>query len=1039
MLEVRLLGQFDLRLNGQPVDIPSRPAQSLLAYLLLRPGTASRRERLAGMLWPDATEANARAYLRQGLWRIRKALEQGPCDYLITDNLTVAFDAGSEFRLDVADLEREVEPEVSIDELVRCVSAYEGELLPGFYGEWVFPERERLQAVFEHKMGLLLDRLVAEQRWSTALEWGERWIALGHAPEPAYRALMTAHHGLGDRSSVVAVYQRCAEALRRELGVEASEATHALYEQFLKGTSTGDRTRGLSLVERKRLFAPVSPCELPRPLTTFIGREREIAEVKRLLATFRLVTLTGVGGCGKTRLALQVAHELEAHYPHGVWFVELERLADPSLVPQTVAATFGLLEEPGRPILATLTDGLRRKNTLLILDNCEHLVDASAQLAESLLQACPDLRVLTSTREALGIAGEAVFQVPSMSTPDPRQSLSVAALLEYEAVRLFVDRAAKTSPGFSLSSDNAPSIAGICHRLDGIPLAIELAAARVKALSPEQITARLDDRLRLLTGGSRTALPRQQTLRATLDWSYSLLSEDERALLGRLSVFAGGWTLEAAEAVAGDRLSHNGETRIGYDVLDLLTQLLNKSLVVAEQLRGEVSGYRLLETIRHYASEKLFDSGESGEVRDGHLEYFVNLAVHAEPGLTGPDQAAWLSRLDRELDNVRAALEWALERNVNAGLRLASALGRYWDAHGHSREGSEWLAYLLDRPDAPSHPQAQAIGMAARAGLLVSEGDLAQARSVAETSLALSRAQANKLGEAFGLMALGMIFMLHGDVVSACPPLEESLELYRVLGDKVGQADALGWLSTDHRDDERSRALLEESLALARELGHLAGIANSQVGLAQQAYWEGDFSTPPARLDEAVSIQRQLNSKAGMAWVSASYGSLAFCQGDYDQARARYEESLALYEDTGQHLGSLWARVNLGHIALRKAETAQARAILEECILQFLEAKSEIGVVYGVEGLASLAARQGQPERAVRLLAWADATREMIGDPRPPVEQAEVDRDVAAIRTHLDEAEFLAAMAEGRAMAASTIEEAIAGVLESPGFVPTDT
>jgi DNA-binding SARP family transcriptional activator len=271
MLKVRLLGRFDIRLNGEPVDLRSRPAQSLLAYLLLRPGVSCRRERLAGMLWPDATEANARAYLRQGLWRIRKALEQGPRDYLITDNLTVAFDGDSEFHLDVADLEREVEPDAPVDELVRCVSTYEEELLPGFYNDWVFPERERLQAVFEHKMGLLLDRLVAEQRWSTALEWGERWIALGHAPEPAYRALMAAYHGLGDRSSVVAVYQRCAEALRRDVGVEPSEATHALYQQFLKGTSTGERIGGMSLVERKRLFAPVSPSELPRPLTTFIG------------------------------------------------------------------------------------------------------------------------------------------------------------------------------------------------------------------------------------------------------------------------------------------------------------------------------------------------------------------------------------------------------------------------------------------------------------------------------------------------------------------------------------------------------------------------------------------------------------------------------------------------------------------------------------------------------------------------------------------------------------------------------------------------
>ncbi|HLF29012.1 MAG TPA: tetratricopeptide repeat protein [Anaerolineae bacterium] len=1023
MLEISLLGQFDLRLNGQPVELPSRPAQSLLAYLLIRPGAAHRREKLAGLLWPDTAEANARSYLRQALWRIRKALEPGGSDYLLADDLTIAFDANSDYRLDLTDLEREVAAEGSTDELVHCVAAYRGELLPGFYHEWVLAERERLHAVFEYKMNLLLNRLVAERRSSDVLAWGERWIALGHAPEPAYRALMTAHSRLGDRSSMAAVYQRCVEALRRELGVEPSEPTRALYERLLRSASSGDRAIETSRLERKLLFASAAPADLPRQLTSFIGREREIAEVKRLLPTSRLVTLTGVGGCGKTRLALQVSHELLAEYPQGVWFVELAPLAEPTLVPKTVAATLGLLEEPGRPLLATLVDGLRTKHALLLLDNCEHLVEASARLAEALLRSCPHLHILASSREALSIAGETIFQVSSMSTPDPRQPLSIEAVLQYEAVRLFVDRAVMALPGFALTDENAAAIAQICYRLDGIPLAIELAAARVKLLRPEQIASRLNDRLRLLTGGSRTALPRHQTLRATLDWSYHLLSEAECVLLRSLSVFSDGWTLEAAEAVAG----HAGTRSASYAVLDLLTQLVNKSLVVAEREPGADPRYRLLETIRQYAREKLFEAGEGGDVRNKHLEYFLAFAARAAPELTGPDQAAWLNRLEEELDNIRAALEWALEHEVEAGLRLASTLRRFWDAHSRSREGNDWLGQLLQPPETLSHPQVQAKALAVQATLLVTQGDPAPAYSAAEASLALFRAQADKSGEAFSLMTLGQVSFIQGDVVSGRPLLEESLALYRTLGDKVGQADALAWLGVDRRDLDRSRELLQESLALNRELGHLAGIAGSLVSLAQQAYWASDYSTPLHWLEEAMALQRQLGSKSGMAWVSEIYGNLALRQGDYEQARACYEESIALNEEAGQHLASLWARVNLAYIALRQDEAAQARTMFAENIRHFQEARINIGVIYSIEGLASLAARQGQAERAVQLFAWAEAQRGAIGDARPIVEQSDVERDLALVRAQLDAAAFVAAGAAGQAF---TLDEAIAYALE---------
>jgi len=385
------------------------------------------------------------------------------------------------------------------------------------------------------------------------------------------------------------------------------------------------------------------PNNLPRQLTSFIGREREMAEVKRLLTTTRLLTLTGSGGCGKTRLALQVAADLVEEFANGVWLVELAALTDPALVPQAVASALGVREEPGRPLLATLSDYLKAKRLLLLLDNCEHLVAACAYLAEALLRACPHLRILATSREALNIAGETVWRVPSLSLPDLLHLPSVEHLTQYEAVRLFIERALISRPDFVLTSQGAPSVAQVCHRLDGIPLAIELAAARVKVLSVEQIAARLDNRFRLLTSGSRTALPRQKTLRAAIDWSYDLLSETERMVLRRLSVFAGGWTLEAAEAICV------GEGIEWHEVLDPLMQLVDKSLVMMEEQGGTVR-YRLLETVRQYGRDKLPASGEADVVRGRHRDWYLALAERAEPELLGSNQAVWLERLETEHD-----------------------------------------------------------------------------------------------------------------------------------------------------------------------------------------------------------------------------------------------------------------------------------------------------------------------------------------------------------------------------------------------------
>jgi predicted ATPase/transcriptional regulator with XRE-family HTH domain len=473
--------------------------------------------------------------------------------------------------------------------------------------------------------------------------------------------------------------------------------------------------------------------DLPVPMTSFIGRARELAAVKQRFSSARLLTLTGPGGCGKTRLALQAAAELADKFADGVCFVELAPLGDPRLVPQSVASALGVREEPTRPLPVTLIDTLHRRQLLLVLDNCEHLIAACAELAHILLSACPQLHVLATSREVLGVAGEMAWRVPPLASPDPQRPVPVEHLLQYEAVQLFVERARTVQPTFTVTERNAAAVAQVCHRLDGIPLAIELAAARVKVLTVEQIAARLDDRFRLLTGGSRIALPRQQTLQAAIDWSYDLLSEPERRLWRRLSVFAGGWTLEAAEAVCA------GAGLDAAEVLDRLTSLVDKSLVTVDAMAGEAR-YRLLETIRQYGREKLERSGEAAVIRRQHLEWHVGLAERAEPELTGPDQAVWLEKLEAEHDNLRAALEWSQveAQGEQIGLRVAAALWRFWLVHGHLREGRRWLEGMLaGSPEA--WPAVRAKALYGAGALAEDQGDYAAARAFFAESLALRR------------------------------------------------------------------------------------------------------------------------------------------------------------------------------------------------------------------------------------------------------------------------------------------------------------
>jgi predicted ATPase/class 3 adenylate cyclase len=632
------------------------------------------------------------------------------------------------------------------------------------------------------------------------------------------------------------------------------------------------------------------PNNLPAQLTNFIGREREMAEIKRLLTETRLLTLTGAGGFGKTRLSMQVAADLLDAFADGVWLVELAPLFDSTLVPQTVASTLGLREEPGHSLLGILTNYLRAKNLLLILDNCEHLIGACAQLAEALLRACPNLRILTTSREALGIAGESVWIVPSLSLPDRWYQPStgsdiVSAITQYEAVRLFIDRAISVLPTFTVTNQNAPAVAQICHRLDGIPLAIELAAARVKVLSVEQIASRLDDRFHLLTGGSRTALPRQQTLQAAIDWSYNLLSEAEQVLLSRLSVFAGGWTLEAAEAVCA------GESVKESEVMDLLSRLVYKSLVIAEELSGE-KRYRFLETIRQYSRDKFVKSGEEENIRNRHLDFFLGLAERSEPRLLRKEQIVWLEQLEMNHDNLRGALEWSqTEGDIKKGLRLAGALWRFWEVRSYLSEGRERLKTILGRAEAlrlgDTVEYAKALNTAGR--LAWAQGDYASGQPYFEKYSTISKRLGDRLGVAFALSGLGTLAWSRGDYESAYPYYEECLTIGKELGaeGKWIAADALtglGIVAISRSDYESARSLFDESLIIFRELGD-----KWSIGIL--LWWVGNVSTAQSNYIKAHSLYKEavtnaieVGNKWGIPYALEALGELAIVEGRMEEA-----------------------------------------------------------------------------------------------------------------------------------------------------------
>jgi predicted ATPase/DNA-binding SARP family transcriptional activator/Tfp pilus assembly protein PilF len=1070
-LTLALFGPMQVLVQGEPLPrLRSRQSLWLLALLTLRHPRPVEREWLAGTLWPDSEQSQAFRNLRVALSELRSALGaerrrlQSPNRHTLSLDLTGAEVDVRTFDAAILSGERSA--------LEQAVALYRGPLLEGCLEEWIGPERE----VREHQCLRALQQLVESaltgEDYDTAIGYCQRAARMDPLSDAAWRGWMEALSRSGDRNAALQVYRQFRDLLHKDDPTATpDEQTNALYRRLREEA----RQQSSALTGQAPIAArPTVTGYLPHPLTDLVGREAECIEVSACLRRSRLVTLTGVGGIGKTRLAREVTSEVVGEYKDGVWLVGLDSLTEGHLVVQQLASVLGLREEQGRTLLLGVTEHLRPKRLLLVLDNCEHLLEASAQVAAHLLRECAEVRILATSREALGITGETVWSVPALAVPDTEhlpqgQATLLRVLMGYESVQLFVERAQAVQKTFNLSASNARAVAQVCQQLEGIPLAIELAAARVRVLSVGQIAARLEDHLGLLTGGNRAGQSRQQTLRATLDWSYALLSGAERSLLRGLSVFAGGCILEAAEQVCGGAGEEAGQ------VLDLLTSLVDKSLVVFEEREAEEGRYRLLEMVRQYAAEGLQESGETEPIRIRHRNWFLALAEAAEPQLRGAEQADWLRRLDREHANLRAALAFSEmgAQRAQEGLRLASALFRFWQQRGDFSEGREALDRALTREGGQEATAERAKALNACGLLAYRQGDYASASALSEESLKLHRALGNKTGIANALTNLGNVAHDQGNLEAAQTLYMESLGLQRELADTVGIAASisnLGSVAYFQGDYETARRHFEESLAIRQEIGDRWGIALSLNNLGIVARQQSDYETARRHFEESLAIRRELGDKAGIASSLRDLGSVVYFQGDYETARRQFEESLLIRQEIGDQEGIAASLGNLGQVILDQGDAVAARAYLEEALFlnreigkrvweannlgnlgrvaciqadyasahslyeQSLAIRQEMGDQEGIasllEAFAGLVGRQGQCERAVRLLGTAGALCKTLGRTPPAGDATEYKRTVATARAALSEEVFVAAWEEGQAR---TLEQSVAYALEEHG------
>ncbi len=1065
-LTIRLFGPFDLCLHGEPVaPLRSRKGQWLLALLVLRHGREVRREWLAETLWPDSFGEEAFASLRQSLRDLRVKLGAEAWRVESPTNRTLRFAvAGADIdllRFDAAVADGRPEA------LEEAVSLYTGPLLEGCTEIWVLAEREQREQAYLSALEHLAERALAGGEVREAIRLLRRCVAAAPFRQSAHRALMHTLQEAGELQAAVEVYQELRRRLYQELNAPPDPETVAAYEALRATARAGSPVPPAQAPPRRstKEDLPEGRKPLPQPLTALIGREADVARLLKILhphpaplpgdthsdpgfeqnaacsvdhgspvppriggwgadshhATLgapriagrganthysRLVTLTGPGGVGKTRLSLEVANLLQPDYREGAAFIDLSALTEAAAVSPAVAAALGIRPEGKLETLEVLQTALHGREQLLVLDNCEHLLPACAELAAGLARSCPEVRILATSRQRLGITGETVHPVQPLRAEGPVEALArgpgEAGQPESPAIRLFLERASAVVPGYVPTPADRATLSEICRRLDGLPLAIELAAPLLEILTPAEILRRLEDRFQLLTAGDATGPERHRSLRALIDWSYTLLTPADQELFQVLSVFAGSWSLEAAEAVAeGDGVAQ----RVG--------ALAAKSLVAIEPavpaLPGAGGGssrrFRLLESLREYAAECLRASGREAAARERHLDHFLRLAEQADPELTGPRQSEWLSRLDTDYDNLRAALERPLKdegdmRPLTPGpwplapakaLRLAAALGRYWQIRGLFTEGRHHLASTLRPfigsptgalPEVDPATLARALGWA---GFLATyQGDYGEAADRCERSLALWR----KLGEGRGIAAalgtLGILAKDRGDREQARSLFEESRALYSQAGDRSGTASMLGYLgilAVDRGDETAARALYEESLGIRRDLGDRWGVAASLNNLGLLERGRGHLLEARRYLEESLALRRELGDRRCIAISLNQLGLVHLAEGDRPGAGGCFRESLQIAREIGDRRSVAYSLETLARLSAPAEDAGDPTAAL----------------------------------RAIRLCAAAQSLREALPAPLPPVEEDRLQEWLDALRRRVGTAAYDRAWREGRA------------------------
>jgi predicted ATPase/DNA-binding SARP family transcriptional activator len=960
-MQFGILGPLEVHEADHHVQVGGLKQRALLAILLMHANQVVSTDRLIELIWGDEAPETAGHSLQVYVSELRKALEPGrragaPHTLLISRPSGYMIKIGDD-DLDLGRFMQLVEAgrrsmangaaDAASVKFREALALWRGQALADFASQpFAISDTARLS---EMRLRALEDRIDADLllgRHSDLVGELQSLAAEHPLREGFSQRLMLALYRSGRQAEASDVYQQTRERLVDELGMEPGAELQHMLKAILK--------------QDPSLDVPVKsqhqrPTNLPLPLTTFVGRQREIEEVSALLAANRLVTLTGAGGVGKSRLAIEVAAHTAEHYPGGVWLVELAPLADGGLILQTIITTLGLREEPGNAALETLADFLSNRRLMLVLDNCEHLIGSAAQVADRLLTACGGLRILATSRELLRIGGEVGWRVPSLRAPGAERLPPLSELRAFESIDLFCDRAASALGSFTLTELNAMPVVAICRRLDGIPLAIELAAARLRLLSLNQVADRLNDRLHLLTAGTRTANPRQRTLRATIEWSYDLLDETEQLLFERLSIFAGAFTLAAAEAIVSGPEIGTG------DVVDILGRLVDKSLVGVESAFNQTS-YRILETLREFGLERLRARGELEETRRKHAQHFASMAESARLLLIGPEQAETVASLLGSVDNLRASLTWTKTEDPELGLRAATGLVSFWAARGLYSEGRAWMEVFLG---APAQPAQRVLAFNAAGRLAQAQGDFEAAREKIESAYRVAMEAGDDYGAARTKNNLGTLAHDQGDYPTALLHYEQSLAVMREKGTPyhVGALlNNLGELFLAMDEVERAVQILQQGAAAKLEAGDLKGLAVVRHGLARALLEAGDLEGSQRAALESLDGHRNLDDPAGAALALQVLGFLALRRGETTQARAWFAEGLAINCDHGL----------------------------------------KPNIAAGLEAFSILFVAEGEPKRALRLAAAATTMRETMASPLDPPDRRQLDAAVGKARADLD-------------------------------------